>query len=95
MFGSLDKYGLASWLDALAWVDPSNFEPTTGSDDVQHALSSVEIKTSVASSSIDRSLSYSSPDKIVCSIRDDIFVEKIPLAHFGKILQLEMVLDVE
>lgn len=76
--------------DRIAFIKPRE----VGIPSNQLALASVEIKTSLAALSLDRSLRNSMCPVCKCVAGDPVFVEKIPKQHAGKIIQQATVLNV-
>lgn len=86
----------ADWLacspDAVALIDANALGL---SDSSEPQLASVEIKTSVAASSLERSLSNTTMDVKTCVVGDADFQNLIPREHCGQILQHAVVLSAE
>ena len=62
--------------------------------DGNDAFATVEIKTSVAQSSLHRTLPLSSADAVFCDFGDETFRRMIPVDHIGQILMQVIVLQV-
>lgn len=95
MLGKSDAQWPACSPDGVALIDATQLQfqcvehPTSSSK-----LASVEIKTSVTRSSLDRALGRATVDVICCSVGDNVFIEYIPKEHVGQILQQTIVLSV-
>lgn len=95
MFALQNEPWIACSPDAIAWLHPVDLCAKFGLiDNGPPFLASVEIKTSVASSSLDIALGNASQDVVYCYVGDDEFVKRIPLGHVGQLLQQALVLDV-
>lgn len=57
-------------------------------------FASVEIKTSVAMSSLDRAIGRATKDVVTCTVGDQIFRDNIPKEHIGQLILQMMVLKV-
>ena len=62
--------------------------------DGNDVFATVEIKTSVAQSSLVRTLPLSSADAVFCDFGDETFRRMIPVDHMGQILMQVIVLQV-
>lgn len=79
-----DAHWIACSPDGLALIT------IDGSD----VFATVEIKTSVAQSSLDRTLPLSSADAVFCDFGDETFRRMIPVDHIGQVLMQVIVLQV-
>jgi YqaJ-like viral recombinase domain len=77
----------------LPWTRIPEFNVLPGIDG-RCVLCSVEIKTSVAASSLERSIELASVDVKVCRVGDSSFRSFVPEAHIGQILHQMLVLHV-
>jgi hypothetical protein len=75
------------------WADTTQFD-TLGGLAGQCVLSSVEIKTSVTASSLERSVKLASIDVKVCRVGDEYFRRLVPEEHVGQLLHQMMVLKI-
>lgn len=91
MFARADDEWVACSPDALALVDTNSLGL---SDSDTPELASVEIKTSIASSSLDRALRVASVDVKTCIVGDAAFRSLVPREHTGQILHQMVVLSV-
>lgn len=77
--------------DAIAWMNPKAVGLTEIDGEV---LWSVEIKTSVTTSSLDVSLGSTTNESITCTVGDDIFLNMVPFKERGQLIQQSVVLNV-
>jgi hypothetical protein len=77
----------------LPWMARQQFDELPGLEG-RCVLSSVEIKTRVASPCLERSIQLASLDVTVCRVGDSTFQNLIPEAHFGPLLHQMLVLRV-
>lgn len=78
--------------DGVAWIDLTALCVESG---CTHTAASVEIKTSIAASSLDPAMHNASIDVVSCVVRDDNFKKLIPQQHCGQILQHALLLAVD
>ena len=96
MLGMRGSDWLACSPDGVALIDASLLTfseeslPSSGS----LSLSSVEIKTSIARSSLDRALQRATMEIVCCNVGDATFREYVPEEHVGQILHQMVVLSV-
>ena len=89
-----------SWLacsaDGIAIIDHKELglEGFTESKALGGIIASVEIKTSVASSSLDRVIAIATADAIICEFGDATSRQYIPEIHMGQVIQQMLVLRV-
>jgi hypothetical protein len=76
-------------VNAMPSKHPWNIQATEG----QCLLAAVEIKTSVASTSLERAAGRTSLDVNICKIGDARFLEYVPDAHIGQLLHKLLVLN--
>lgn len=96
MLALKDEQWIACSPDAIALLNPADLSSAFGLiDGDELIIASVEIKTSIASSSLDVTHRHASLDVIYCRIGDHEFVRRIPLKHCGQLLQQSLVLDVD
>lgn len=88
----------ADWLacspDGVALIDTKELGFDDGDEATVHMISSVEIETSVAQSSLDRALGRATVDIITCTVGDATFREYVPEEHTGQLLHQMLVLSV-
>jgi hypothetical protein len=89
MLASKDSPWRASSPDGVALIDLNQFGilDTGSANQERMAIAGVEIKTSVASSSLDRAISHATADVIICDVGDSAFRDCVPEAHMGQLLQ--------
>ena len=89
----------ASWLacspDGIALIDTKDSISTGSATNAEQeglVIASVEIKTSVATSSLDRGVGRATVDIVFCTVGDDQFKKYIPKEHIGQMIQQMIVL---
>lgn len=71
------------------------FTDKAGQYSTEPAIASIEIKTTVAASRLDKSLSHSSEQVKNCVFGDNLSVQIIPKVHIGELLQKPFGLDID
>lgn len=95
MLSKKNETWLACSPDCVALIDLSVLGMAR--DDVQGgqlAIASVEIKTSITQSSLDRALSHATAEVVRCSVGDATFRQYVPIEHMGQALHQMVVLSV-
>jgi hypothetical protein len=86
----------ASWIasspDGVSLIDAAGLEFSGYSGD-EEALASVEVKTSVAASSLSGAVSNAAADIIKCDLGDATFRQYVPEAHMAQVIQQMIVLS--
>ena len=90
---------LACSPDGVALIDVSSLNFGTDSGEIEHhtealSVSSVEIKTSISRTSLDRALQCATMEIICCNVGDNTFRKYIPAEHMGQVLHQMIVLSV-
>jgi hypothetical protein len=75
------------------WADTFQFDTLAGLAG-RCVLASVEIKTSVAASSLERSVQLASIDVKACQVGDEFFRRLVPEEHVGQLLHQMLVLKI-
>lgn len=87
MLSKIDKAWLACSLDGIAIIDIADLFPRTNTvRNTYHELDSLEIKTGVSQSSLDRAIRRACGDILMRSVGDYTFQNFIRLEHVGEIL---------
>ena len=92
MLGMGDQDWFACSSDAIAVINPLALgftQPRTEGDGPwlnETAVATVEIKTCVAASSLDKSIEKATVDVVTCSVGDEIFQRYVPESQMGQIL---------
>ena len=96
MVARKEESWLACTADGIAVIDHTVLGPDglTERNELGGILASVEIKTSVASSSLDRAIGTATADSITCEFGDATFRQYIPETHMGQVIQQLPVLRV-
>ena len=95
MIAKADIPWMACSPDGVAIIDTSNltFLGSPIAEESNEFIASIEIKTCIAESSLDRAIGRATVDTICCTVGDDQFSRYIPKEHMGQIIQQMIVLS--
>jgi hypothetical protein len=100
MLARSDADRMACSSDGIALINVSDLgvvgdvSSTGNALPARYEIASIEIKTSVARSSLDRELGRATVDVLTCTVGDATFRELVPTEHMGQIIHQMLVLSV-
>ena len=95
MLAKKEEEWLACSPNGVALINLEDFGLKSGSSEDSGTLASVEIKTNVAESSLDRLMQNATVDVLSCKVREGLFLELIPREHAGQLLHQMVVMAVK